>query len=289
VRSLGRTIVRWRDQIVAWHRALVSNGPTEAINNLIKRIKRVSVNRPSEPDVLGVRAVVAIGWGHWCCAHAWRWAMWVERTDGGYRIEGGPPVEGALANGLLSRLETRSFSPLTVRAYAFHVLSFLRFCDEQGLALASVTPMDLFDFLDWLAKPAPDKVVYLRTGRGASPATMNQRIAALRGLFEFAVLTASDRIVRSRRLGGLRGCGPSVGACWGMSRRVGLGAAAGWSGSNAGCRRRWSRSRSPSSSPIWRRIGTGRSCWRCCWAGCEPARSARCASPMSMSAPDRCG
>jgi hypothetical protein len=146
VRSLGRTIVRWRDQIVAWHRALVSNGPTEAINNLIKRIKRVSVNRPSEPDVLGVRAVVAIGWGHWCCAHAWRWAMWVERTDGGYRIEGGPPVEGALANGLLSRLETRSFSPLTVRAYAFHVLSFLRFCDEQGLALASVTPMDLFDF-----------------------------------------------------------------------------------------------------------------------------------------------
>ena len=41
VRSLGRTIVRWRDQIVAWHRALVSNGPTEAINNLIKRIKRI--------------------------------------------------------------------------------------------------------------------------------------------------------------------------------------------------------------------------------------------------------
>ena len=41
VRSLGRTIVRWRDQIVAWHRAFVSNGPTEAVNNLIKRIKRI--------------------------------------------------------------------------------------------------------------------------------------------------------------------------------------------------------------------------------------------------------
>jgi transposase len=41
VRSLGRTIVRWRDQIVAWHHALVSNGPTEAVNNLIKRIKRI--------------------------------------------------------------------------------------------------------------------------------------------------------------------------------------------------------------------------------------------------------
>jgi transposase len=41
VRSLGRTIHRWRDQIVAWHQAHVSNGPTEAINNLIKRIKRI--------------------------------------------------------------------------------------------------------------------------------------------------------------------------------------------------------------------------------------------------------
>jgi hypothetical protein len=41
VRSLGRTIVRWREQIVARHQALVSNGPTEAVNNLIKRIKRI--------------------------------------------------------------------------------------------------------------------------------------------------------------------------------------------------------------------------------------------------------
>jgi transposase len=42
VRQLGRTIVRWADQISAWHRARVSNGPTEAINNLIKRVKRVA-------------------------------------------------------------------------------------------------------------------------------------------------------------------------------------------------------------------------------------------------------
>jgi transposase len=41
VRSLGRTLRRWRDHIVAWHRARVTNGPTEAINNLIKRIKRI--------------------------------------------------------------------------------------------------------------------------------------------------------------------------------------------------------------------------------------------------------
>ena len=35
VRSLGRTLLKWKDQICAWHRAQVSNGPTEAANNLI--------------------------------------------------------------------------------------------------------------------------------------------------------------------------------------------------------------------------------------------------------------
>jgi hypothetical protein len=42
VRSLGRTIVRWKAQIAAWHQAHDSNGPTEAANNLIKRIKRIA-------------------------------------------------------------------------------------------------------------------------------------------------------------------------------------------------------------------------------------------------------
>jgi transposase len=42
VHWLGRTIRRWRDQITAWHRSHVSNGPTEAVNNLAKCIKRVA-------------------------------------------------------------------------------------------------------------------------------------------------------------------------------------------------------------------------------------------------------
>jgi transposase len=42
VRSLGRTLGRWKHQIVAWHHAHVSNGPTEAANNLIKRVKRAA-------------------------------------------------------------------------------------------------------------------------------------------------------------------------------------------------------------------------------------------------------
>ena len=42
IRQLGRTIVRWRTQIAAWHQAHVSNGPTEAVNNLLKRVKRAA-------------------------------------------------------------------------------------------------------------------------------------------------------------------------------------------------------------------------------------------------------
>jgi transposase len=39
-RSLGRTLIRWRHEIAAWHGAKVSNGPTEGANNLVKRVKR---------------------------------------------------------------------------------------------------------------------------------------------------------------------------------------------------------------------------------------------------------
>jgi len=41
VQKLGRTIKHWFDKIVNFHLARVSNGPTEALNNLIKRIKRI--------------------------------------------------------------------------------------------------------------------------------------------------------------------------------------------------------------------------------------------------------
>ena len=44
VRQLGRTMQRWRTQIAAWHQAQVSNGPTETMNALAKRIKRVAIS-----------------------------------------------------------------------------------------------------------------------------------------------------------------------------------------------------------------------------------------------------
>lgn len=41
LQQLGRTLRRWTDQIVAWHTSQISNGPTEAMNSLIKKVKRV--------------------------------------------------------------------------------------------------------------------------------------------------------------------------------------------------------------------------------------------------------
>lgn len=41
IQRLGRTIGRWFDKLCNYHLAKVSNGPTEALNNLVKRIKRI--------------------------------------------------------------------------------------------------------------------------------------------------------------------------------------------------------------------------------------------------------
>jgi transposase len=41
IQKLGRTVRTWFDKICNYHLAKVSNGPTESLNNLIKRIKRI--------------------------------------------------------------------------------------------------------------------------------------------------------------------------------------------------------------------------------------------------------
>ena len=38
---LARTIRRWQSQVLAWHTTALTNGPTEAVNLLVKKIKRV--------------------------------------------------------------------------------------------------------------------------------------------------------------------------------------------------------------------------------------------------------
>jgi transposase len=42
LRGMAHTLGRWRTQILAWHVTGVSNGPTEGLNALIKKVKRIA-------------------------------------------------------------------------------------------------------------------------------------------------------------------------------------------------------------------------------------------------------
>lgn len=64
VRSLGRTLLRWKHEIVAWHRAHFTNGPTEAANNLIKRVKRVAFGFTSFRNYR-IRSLLYAGQPNW--------------------------------------------------------------------------------------------------------------------------------------------------------------------------------------------------------------------------------
>jgi integrase/recombinase XerC len=133
----------------------------------------------------------------------------VARTDDGYRLIGdGEGVDAA--NGFLAHLTARQFSSATVRAYAYDVLNFFRFLSERDVALAGVVPTDLFDYLDWQSRPGGStsgRVVRLDGRRGAAPASMNRRVAAVRGLFSYLVQVGvrdANPVPVSRRSTGLR-------------------------------------------------------------------------------------
>lgn len=133
----------------------------------------------------------------------------VVALSGGHRLVGDGPVVGA-GNRFLDHLGVRAFSPATVRAYAFDLANFAGFLADRSLDLGEVAPTDLFDYLDWQqsGRVAGDvKVVALRR-RGPAPATMNRRIAAVRGLFEHLVMSgdrADNPVPAARRSSGLRG------------------------------------------------------------------------------------
>jgi len=64
VHSLGRTLARWRTEIIAWHQRQITNGPTESMNNLAKRIKRVAFGFRSFRNYR-VRALLYAGKPNW--------------------------------------------------------------------------------------------------------------------------------------------------------------------------------------------------------------------------------
>jgi transposase len=64
VQKLGKTIRMWFEKICNYHLARVSNGPTEALNNLIKRIKRIGFGFRNFENYR-IRALLYAGKPHW--------------------------------------------------------------------------------------------------------------------------------------------------------------------------------------------------------------------------------
>ena len=64
IHKLGRTIARWTPQIANWHISKVTNGPTEALNNLIKRVKRAALGFRNFANYR-IRALLYAGKPNW--------------------------------------------------------------------------------------------------------------------------------------------------------------------------------------------------------------------------------
>jgi transposase len=64
VQRLGRTIRPWFDKICNCHLAKLTNGPTETVNNLIKRIKRTGFGFRNF-ESYRVRALLYAGKPNW--------------------------------------------------------------------------------------------------------------------------------------------------------------------------------------------------------------------------------
>ena len=64
VRLLGRTLTSWKAEILAWHSSLVTNAPTEAMNNLAKLIKRVAFGMTNFYN-FRIRALLSAGKVNW--------------------------------------------------------------------------------------------------------------------------------------------------------------------------------------------------------------------------------
>ncbi len=150
----------------------------------------------------------------------------VQLADGDFRI-GGDWDGGVPANAFRGHLRARAFSPATVRAYAFDMVNLARFLTGRGLALAAVTPVDVFSWVDWQGVRRDDatgqgRVVPLRR-QAAAASTVNRRVAAVRAFFEYLVMTGarSGNPVPSPRRG------QGIGGAW-PARSLGAGPSARW-------------------------------------------------------------
>lgn len=121
-------------------------------------------------------------------------AVRVHAADDGFVVDG--EWEGyAAANASLKHLAGRAFSVATVRAYAFDVLNLARFLIARDLGLAAVTPMTVFEWIDWQGvRRDPRPGATPRNGRQRTAAsTINRRVAAVRAWTQLAPVPRDSR------------------------------------------------------------------------------------------------
>lgn len=127
-----------------------------------------------------------------------------ERVGGtGWSVvdDAGAPV--AIVEGYLQRISAQAFSPHTVRAYAYDLLSW-RWLEREKVDVWSVGTSDLLRYIRWEKEQANpqrpgDNVYRIEDGRsgGMSVLMINRRLAAIHGLYEHLMLMEPDRVARN--------------------------------------------------------------------------------------------
>jgi site-specific recombinase XerD len=125
----------------------------------------------------------------------------VEERGGAWVLSGPAAAGFALVNDYLDYLADRRYSPRTVRAYAFDLLVFCRWLLAEDVTLGAVRTETLLRYLaHWRTatfRGRPGGNVYsIRDGRntGYAAATVNRRMAAISGVFEFRAMRDPDAV-----------------------------------------------------------------------------------------------
>ncbi|MDZ4248469.1 MAG: tyrosine-type recombinase/integrase [Candidatus Nanopelagicales bacterium] len=131
----------------------------------------------------------------------------VVRGAGGVQLAGDWEAIG-WANRFLDHLVARAFSPATVRAYAFDLVSLARYLQLRSVRFSDLTAMDVFEWVQWQRTPvkAEGSVIPLRAG-GAAVSTVNRRVAAVRSFYGFLVMAehlSANPVPTVRRSEGLQ-------------------------------------------------------------------------------------
>lgn len=94
---------------------------------------------------------------------------------------------------------TRACSPNTISAYRDAFALFLRFMDSR-----QATTPDKVSFADFTATNVTAFLDWLRADRGCSPATTNQRLAALKSFFGYVQAQAPEQVAQAQQVLGIK-------------------------------------------------------------------------------------